>query len=97
MATGAGGYFQRLPSLGPPSRRFLARIVIRPGHVSSSRQADDSTGHQLPDRRMIGGEAFTIASHAAGADGDLPRMDEAALPGVKVRRKTPAAEKAVKE
>jgi hypothetical protein len=46
---------------------------------------------------MIGGEPFAIASHAAGADSDLPRMDETALPGVKVRRKTPAAEKAVKE
>src|ERR1700761_4860014 len=97
MATGAGGYLQQLPWLGRRSRGFLVRIVIRPGPVSSSRQADDSTGHQLPDRRMIGGEAFPIASHAADADGDLPRMDKAALPGVKIRRKTPAAEKAVKE
>ena len=30
MAIGAGGYFQRLSSLGQTSRRFWGRIVIRP-------------------------------------------------------------------
>ncbi len=87
---------QQLGWLGSRGRRFWGRI-IRPGHASSSRQANDPARDELPDRRMIGGKAFAIASHAADADGDLPRMDEAALPGVKVRRKTPAAEKAVKE
>ena len=46
---------------------------------------------------MVGGEAIAVARHAAGADGDLPRMKEAAFPVLKVRREAVAAEKAMKE
>src|SRR5205085_710135 len=74
-----------------------ANRFIRPGNLSLGGVADHAALDQLPDGGMIGGQALPVARHATEAGSDLPGMQEAALPGVRFRRETPAAEIAMKK